>query len=110
MKNIGFRIKATRLEKNISLSELAEAAGVAKSYLSNVERGIQSNPSIQVIEKIAVSLQVPIHYLLFGQQNEAALDPKWLDLIRDAISSGIDIQELQEYVAFLKWKKNRPSH
>lgn len=108
MDKIGARIKTTRQEKNISLSDLADAAGVAKSYLSNVERGIQSNPSIQVIDKIASSLQVPIHYLLFGETMSGKdLDPDWLALVKDAQSSGIDKQEFKELLDYMKWKKNR---
>src|SRR5699024_11234163 len=35
---IGERIKKLRQEKNMSISELAEKANVAKSYLSSIER------------------------------------------------------------------------
>lgn len=107
MNDIGARIKKLRLQKNISLSELAEAAGVAKSYLSNVERGIQSNPSIQVIEKIAGSLQVPAHDLLFGTQDSDDLDNEWVELIRDAMASGINKDVFKEFLDYQKWKKSQ---
>lgn len=61
---IGKRIKELREEKGISLSALAEQAGVAKSYLSSIERGVQSNPSITFLEKISSVLQVEIQILL----------------------------------------------
>lgn len=48
----------------MSLSALAKKADVAKSYLSAIERDIQVNPSIQVIERISLVLEVPIHVLL----------------------------------------------
>lgn len=51
MTLIGQRIKQYRKEKGYSLSELAEKAGVAKSYLSSIERNLQTNPSIQFLEK-----------------------------------------------------------
>lgn len=41
---IGERIKRLRLQKGISLTELAEKAGVAKSYISSIERNLQKNP------------------------------------------------------------------
>jgi XRE family transcriptional regulator, master regulator for biofilm formation len=107
MNNIGTRIKKLRTQKNISLSELADAAGVAKSYLSNVEREIQSNPSIQVIEKIASSLHVPIHTLLFGEQEVKDLDQGWIDLVRDAMASGVDKEEFKEFLEYQKWKKSQ---
>ncbi|MBD2798676.1 helix-turn-helix transcriptional regulator, partial [Xenorhabdus sp. 18] len=46
---IGERIKRLRLQKGISLTELAEKAGVAKSYISSIERNLQKNPSIQFL-------------------------------------------------------------
>lgn len=61
--HIGERIQKYRQEQELSLSELANKADVAKSYLSNVERNIQSNPSIQFIEKIADALNVTIPML-----------------------------------------------
>ena len=48
---IGERIKRLRLQKGISLTELAEKAGVAKSYISSIERNLQKNPSIQFLER-----------------------------------------------------------
>lgn len=107
MDKIGTRIKQLRQSKNISLSELAEAAGVAKSYLSNVEREIQSNPSIQVIEKIASSLQVPINDLLFGEQENKELDHEWVELVRDAMASGIGKKEFKEFLEYQKWKRSQ---
>ena len=67
--------------KQISLSELAERAGVAKSYLSSIERNIQSNPSIQFLEKISAVLDIPVNSLLNDKSDENAeygeLDHDW---------------------------------
>jgi len=108
MTSIGRRIKAIRTQKRLSLSELAEAAGVAKSYLSNVERDIQSNPSIQFIEKIASTLKVPVHTLLFGESSEEeALDAEWTQLVMEAMASGVDKEQFREFLEFQKWKKGQ---
>jgi XRE family transcriptional regulator of biofilm formation len=107
MDSIGLRIKAIRTKKRLSLSELAESAGVAKSYLSNVERGIQSNPSIQFIEKMASTLGVPINSILFGATDDDTLDPEWAALVHEAMSSGIDKQQFKEFLEFQKWKKTQ---
>ncbi|HLS09757.1 helix-turn-helix transcriptional regulator, partial [Lentibacillus sp.] len=61
---IGEKIKRLRKEKQMSISELAEKAGVAKSYLSSIERNLQTNPSIQFIEKISAVLDVPVNDLI----------------------------------------------
>jgi XRE family transcriptional regulator, master regulator for biofilm formation len=57
---IGKRIQRLRIEKGLTLSELAENAGVSKSYLSTIERDVQKNPSVQFLEKIASVLNVKI--------------------------------------------------
>lgn len=61
---IGDQIKRLRRAQRLSLSELAKRSGVAKSYLSTIERHKQVNPSVQVVERIAIVLQVPMHTLL----------------------------------------------
>ncbi|RDW15786.1 hypothetical protein CWR48_18825 [Oceanobacillus arenosus] len=63
----------------MSISELAEKAGVAKSYLSSIERNLQSNPSIQFIEKISNVLGVSIDDLINTKENDSSeLDSEWL--------------------------------
>ncbi|MGX2961370.1 helix-turn-helix domain-containing protein [Peribacillus sp. JNUCC 23] len=42
-----------RKQRGLTLSELAEKAFISKLYLSNIERSLNKNPSIQVLEKIA---------------------------------------------------------
>src|SRR5690606_15032401 len=107
MESIGKRIKTIRTRKSLSLSELAEAAGVAKSYLSNVERDIQTNPSIQFIEKIASTLKVPVNSLLFEQSDEEVLDPEWKQLVIEAMNSGIEKEQFIEFLEFQKWKQKQ---
>lgn len=111
--NMGGRIHELRVEKGLSLSELADKADVAKSYLSNVERNIQSNPSIQFIEKIADALQVSIHELLYGElldTEETPLDSEWLRLVQDAMSSGISKREFKEFLDYQKWRLEQKEH
>lgn len=106
-QNMGQRIQQLRLDKGFSLSELADRADVAKSYLSNVERNIQSNPSIQFIQKIADALQVSIHALLYGEPNDAEeshLDSEWFRLVQEAMDSGISKREFKEFLDYQKWK------
>ncbi|WNF38597.1 helix-turn-helix domain-containing protein [Bacillaceae bacterium IKA-2] len=106
---IGEQIKKIRLEKGVSLSELAESAGVAKSYLSSIERNIQSNPSIQFLEKISSVLNVSVETLL-NEKNETTtasdLDATWIGLVKEAMESGVSKEQFREYLEFNKWRKN----
>lgn len=108
-ETIGARIKKIRLRKGLSLTELAESAEVAKSYLSNVERGIQNNPSIQFVEKIASTLEVTKNALPFVETEEQELDPEWAKLVHEAMSSGVSKRQFKEFLEFQRWKKDQES-
>ena len=57
---IGNNIYRIRKQRGLTLSELAKKALISKSYLSNIERNLNKNPSIQVMEKIAAVLHVDL--------------------------------------------------
>ncbi|KIY21497.1 helix-turn-helix domain-containing protein [Mesobacillus subterraneus] len=103
---IGERVKKLRQEKRMSLSELAEQAGVAKSYLSSLERNLQTNPSIQFLEKIAGVLKVPVDQLIHEQVDTENIDSDWVNLVKEAMDSGISKDEFREFLEFNKWKLN----
>lgn len=110
---IGKRVQQLRKEKGLSLTELAERAGVAKSYISSLERDIQKNPSIQFLEKIAAVLKVPVERLIDEQEETAQdgleLDQEWYDIIKEAMTSGVDKQQFREFLDFNKWRMKRPN-
>lgn len=101
---IGDRVKKFRQEKKMSLSELAEQAGVAKSYLSSLERNLQRNPSIQFLEKIASVLGVPVDNLINEQTNKESLDHDWMNLVKEAMDSGVTKDQFREFLEFNKWR------
>ncbi|GGH74117.1 HTH-type transcriptional regulator SinR [Compostibacillus humi] len=106
---IGEKIKKLRQEKKMSISELAEKAGVAKSYLSSIERNLQSNPSIQFIEKISGVLGVSPNDLITDKESADAeeLDSEWLQIVREAMESGVSKEQFREYLEFNKWRKSQ---
>lgn len=108
-KLIGEKIKQLRKERQISLSELAEQAGVAKSYLSSIERNLQSNPSIQFVEKISQVLGVSTNDLINESNsiNETELDNEWMNIVREAMESGVSKEQFKEYLEFNKWRQEK---
>ena len=107
---IGKNIYLLRREKGLTLSELAERANIAKSYLSNMERNINQNPSIQIIEKIAQVLDVDLETLINGKVAKTQeIDTEWIDFIEEIQKSGIKKEDIQEYrtlIEFIKWKQD----
>ncbi|GEL78407.1 helix-turn-helix domain-containing protein [Tenuibacillus multivorans] len=105
---IGERVKKYREKQNMSLTELAERAGVAKSYISALERNIQKNPSVQFLEKVASELNITIDHLIKDDMDEdessSGLDADWEELVREAMNSGVSKEEFKSFLEFNKWK------
>ncbi|WP_329770423.1 helix-turn-helix transcriptional regulator [Stenotrophomonas maltophilia] len=56
-------VRRLRKERGLSQEELAEAAGVHRTYVGMIERG-EKNVTIYNIERIAIALDVPPGSLL----------------------------------------------
>ncbi|WP_203288057.1 helix-turn-helix domain-containing protein [Metabacillus sp. cB07] len=108
---IGERIRKYRKERGLSLSELADRAGVAKSYLSSIERNLQSNPSVQFLEKVSSVLGVSMNTLILEDQStntkQANLDHDWANLVKEAMDSGVTKDQFREFLEFNRWKMNQ---
>ncbi|WP_054028773.1 helix-turn-helix domain-containing protein [Bacillus sp. FJAT-28004] len=109
---IGERIKMQRKRNGLSLTELSKRAGVAKSYLSSIERGLQQNPSIQFLEKVSDVLKVTVEEFLKIDQSEQNVDVdhlehEWSELVREAVASGVSKDQFKEFLEFNKWKIKR---
>ncbi|PGT82979.1 MULTISPECIES: helix-turn-helix domain-containing protein [Bacillaceae] len=61
---LGTSIKKLRESRNMTLSQLSKKTDISKSYLSNIERNIQENPSIGILLKIAIALEVDLQRFL----------------------------------------------
>ena len=62
-KKLGSKVQRLRHDLGISQEELADRAGLHRTYVSGVERGVR-NPTLTVIEKLAQALGVTIAALL----------------------------------------------
>jgi XRE family transcriptional regulator of biofilm formation len=104
---IGERIKKLRLQHGMSLTELAERASIAKSYISSIERNLQSNPSIQVLEKIATVFHTTAENLLKESQEPIAVDNEWMQILKEAMASGVSKEEFKNFIEFNKFKQGK---
>jgi len=60
----GNKLKGMRIEKGLSLTKLSQLTGISKSYLSLIEREIQRNPSLEILEKLAQSFDMKVEDLV----------------------------------------------
>lgn len=68
--NIGIIIKKIRLDKELTLKEVATKANISSSMLSQIEKG-GANPSLNTIKAIATVLEVPLFkFFLDSSYNE----------------------------------------
>jgi transcriptional regulator with XRE-family HTH domain len=72
-KIIGACIRATREQRGLTQEALAAKAGISYQYLSGVETG-KENFSIQVLENISNSLDLPVRTLMVAAYEGAAWD------------------------------------
>lgn len=62
-RQLGRNLKRLRLEKGWSQEELADQAGLHRTYVSGVERGVR-NPTITIVAALAKALGVPASDLI----------------------------------------------
>lgn len=64
---LGEKIRCKRLEKKLTLKEMADRVDLTQGFLSQVERGL-AEPSITSLRRIAHTLDVPIFYFLMDEE------------------------------------------
>lgn len=70
--DIGSRIRFMRLQRRMTLDQLAALTGLTKSYLSKVERGL-SVPSISTALKVAGSFKLSVGQLVGEEPTPSAI-------------------------------------
>lgn len=115
LQKLGQQIRFLRQGRNWSLSNLAQASGVSKAYISDVENGTAGKPNIQYVFAIARALDVTMDELLEGaapvtsrkpprSQRGAELPPGLSELQHELKLSDEDVQML----ARVNFRGNRP--
>ena len=65
---VGQNVKTHRESAGLSQEALAFECGLHRTYISGVERGVR-NPTVEVLEKIALALNLETHRLLLHPDN-----------------------------------------
>ena len=84
---VGERLRAARRERGLSVGALAEAAGVGKGSLSEIENGIR-NPTLSTLYAVAGTLGLPLATLIAERAGTRIASPgveaRLLDVTRDS--------------------------
>lgn len=65
---LGETIKEMRKERNMSKAELARLIEVSPAYITMIENGKKKNPSMNILNKIAKTLDVPLELIIARSQ------------------------------------------
>lgn len=80
MKELGERLRESRMRKNLSLREAAEMIGVSHTYLNSLEKGQHPktgrpvNPSAKMLQRISEGYGIPLEELLMKDDSEKEKD------------------------------------
>lgn len=62
--SIGERVRAIRIKKRISQDRLSKLADLSLNTIVNIESGLNSNPTIDTLVKIAKALDMSVDVLI----------------------------------------------
>lgn len=62
--NIGKKLREIRRSKGFTMKELSNKSKVSQSYISDLENEKNNKPSIDILNKLAKALEVPLTKLL----------------------------------------------
>lgn len=97
----GEYIKNKRLEKGISLRELASKIGISASYMSDIEKGRRNAPNKEKVDKIAE--------VLFYSEDEIEKLHDLAGISKNSISTDLSsyVMESDDVRYFLRTSKNK---
>lgn len=102
---IGEKIRAYRLQKDLSLTELSVRSGISETALFSAEQNDQLHPSDPLLTKISFGLEIELEELLTDSQtNLSPLDEEWMAVAHEAMASGLS---LEQFKAFLESRRQQ---
>lgn len=95
LRDVGDYIREQRRAAQVSMRQLAKAAGVSNPYLSQIERGLRK-PSAEILQQIAKALRISAEqlYVQAGILDERVGD----DTVTTAILADTGLTERQKQV------------
>ena len=67
---MGYRLKAKREKKGMTLEQLEKKTGLSAGYLCNLENNKRINPSMETMKKIAEALDSTVQELFFLKEEK----------------------------------------
>jgi transcriptional regulator with XRE-family HTH domain len=81
--SLGAKLKQLRVKNRESLQDVATAVGASKTHIWDLETGRSSNPSVDLLTKLAGHFNVPIADLVGENPDAAGEDAGIVAMYRD---------------------------
>lgn len=81
--SLGAKLTELRLRKGQSLQDVANAVGVSKTHIWQMEKGNSGNPSLELLRKLSEHFSVPMTYLAGGGEESSLQDVEAQQFFRD---------------------------
>jgi transcriptional regulator with XRE-family HTH domain len=103
---IGDRIKAERTSSGLSHARLAELTGLSKTYLIRLETDPASNPSIEVLHRIAEALDLTVADLIGAPRVRFETDDAEIPPSLKAFADTAQLTQREfRTLASIRWRK-----
>ena len=94
-----------RTARRLSLQNVADAVGISKAHVFNLEKGITANPSMELVVKLAALFRVRVNDLV-GDNPEADDQPgEMVAMFRDL--TGLDENDRETIRMLMETMKRR---
>tara|TARA_B100000809_G_C14684172_1_gene368030 strand:+ start:186 stop:512 length:327 start_codon:yes stop_codon:yes gene_type:complete len=78
------RLRELRVSKRESLQDVAEAVGVSKTHIWELEKGKSSNPSVELLRKFSDHFGISISQLIGESLEDPNASPELVRMFRQA--------------------------
>lgn len=102
---LGAKLTALRLKKGASLQEVADAVGVSKAHIWELEKGRSKNPSADLIKRLADYFGQDVEFLVGSEKSKVSEIEEAQLFYRDLKS--LSKEERDHILASIKFLKER---
>lgn len=67
-KSICKVLRLLRIANDLSIKELSDISGISVSYITDIEKGVKSKPSMEIIEKYSKALGISKSTIMFFEE------------------------------------------
>lgn len=80
--SLAAKLKNLRIKQGKSLQQIADAIGISKTHVYDLEKGKSKNPSIELLMKYSNHFKVPVKVLVGEDLSDNDADPKLVRMFR----------------------------